>query len=819
MQKERKQYEMLKDSYSFLNQQMKQFEKTAELQMAIDYLLQAVGSYFSAGAVQLYKKEEGRYHLASAWVVEDGEVDECEDEEWIERKIYQENIEANQKDYILFQRDGDDLFVIPLFDRDKLIAVLTIVNPSEERAGGLTEIADMFGNWLANRLAKRDYLNRYNRVQKLLSGLGNDYTAVYIINLDTDAFEIIINQQSNNVAREQKFNDFSTYLDNYANKYVLEESREDMKRVLRYTYLKEHFEREEDLYFRFHTMENSIGQTYFEAHAVRQYENGGHFVVIGFRCVDALVKKEKEYQEELDRAYREAQQQLEVITSSIPGGIKISYDDPMYSFKYVSKQYAAMLGYGSVEEFMRMSGGSIVGIAHPDDVENGIAEALDQYSRSDNYDITYRMKCKDGTWKYIEDHGHKVINADGEVEHWNLILDKNELVQKTIELESAKKAEQVKNAFLSRMSHDIRTPLNGIIGLLEYADRHPNDTETISNNRKKAHIAAEHLLSLINDVLELNKLDDKNVTLVSEPFNFVDLMHNVKTISDMKASEQGISVFMEDKYFNIKNPYVFGSVLYVKRIFINIITNAIKYNKIGGSVWCRVEERDLNSESVEIAVKVTDSGIGMSDKFLKNIYTPFTQASYDARTDYSGSGLGMPIVKNLVDRMGGTISINSRENMGTTVEVVLPFKKAKRSDLPPAINPDERQDLSGIKALLVEDNDLNMEIAHCMLEDENVIVTEAYNGEEAVRLFTENPPGTYDIILMDIMMPVMDGLTASRKIRESGKTDASNIPIFAMTANTFSEDIEASKGAGMNEHIAKPIEMNKLMGKIVQYCR
>ena len=157
--------------------------------------------------------------------------------------------------------------------------------------------------------------------------------------------------------------------------------------------------------------------------------------------------------------------------------------------------------------------------------------------------------------------------------------------------------------------------------------------------------------------------------------------------------------------------------------------------------------------------------------------------------------------------------------MGTTVEVVLPFKKAKRSDLPPTINPDERQDLSGIKALLVEDNELNMEIAHCMLEDENVIVTEAYNGEEAVRLFTENPPETYDIVLMDIMMPVMDGLTAARRIRESGKTDALTIPIFAMTANTFSEDIEASKNAGMNEHIAKPIEMNKLMGKIVQYCR
>lgn len=814
MGKECKDYRVIKEVYAFLNQQMKRFEKTAELQPAIDHLLESIRIYFSASTVQLYKKEEGRYIPVSIWSEQDAEADN-----WTRRLIRQMDISEGWDEYILSQEGEDRLLLLPLLDKDKLIAVLTVVKPDEEKLDGLLEIADMLGSWLSNRLAKRAYINRDNRVQKLLSGLGNDYTAVYIINLDTDTFEIIINQQSNNVAREQKFHDFSTYLDNYADKYVLEESREDMKRILRYNYLKEHFEKNEDLYFRFHTMENSIGQTYFEAHAVRQYEGEGHFVVIGFRCVDAIVRKEKEYQEELDRAYKNAQQQLEVITSSIPGGVKISYDDPMYTFKYVSKQYAAMLGYDDVDEFMKVSKGSIVGIAHPDDVENGIAEALDQYSRSDHYAITYRMRCKDGTWKYIEDHGHKVINVDGEVEHWNLILDKNELVQKTVALESAKKAEQAKTEFLSRMSHDIRTPLNGIIGLLEYAERHPDDIETIRKNRKKAHVAAEHLLTLINDVLELNKLDDKNVTLISEPFNFIDMMHDVKTVSDMRASEAGISVFMEDRYFNIKNPYVFGSCEHVKRIFTNIITNAIKYNKVGGSVWCRIEERDLDYDRVEITVRVTDSGIGMSNEFLGNIYNPFTQATYDARTDYNGNGLGMPIVKNLIDRMGGRISINSKVNMGTTVEIVIPFKKAKRSDLPPKMNLEHRHDLTGIKALLVEDNELNMEIAHCMLEDENVIVTEAYNGEEAVQLFIDNPPGTYDIVLMDIMMPVMDGLTAAREIRKSDKEDAKTIPIFAMTANTFSEDVQASKEAGMNEHIAKPIDMKTLMGKIVQYCK
>lgn len=807
----------IRDVYHFLNRQMQQFERTAELQLAIDHLMEGLGEYFSADTVQLYKREEGLYTLASIWPALNPKVD-C----WI-RKTIRETDGQGTSGIRMFdgegEHEGDRLFAFPLLDNGKVIALLAIANPREDKVRLLLEIADMLDGWFANRLAKRDYLNRDNRVQKLLSGLGNDYTAVYMINLDTDTFEIIINKQSNNVAREQKFNDFSTYLDNYANKYVLEESREEMKRVLRFNYLKKHFETNSDFYFRFHTELNSIGQSYFEAHAVRQYENNGHFVVIGFRCVDALVKKEMEYQRELDLAYKNAQQQLDVIASSIQGGIKISYDDPFYTFKYVSKQYASMLGYDSVEELMETSGGTIIGIAHPDDVEHGIAEALEQYSHSDSYAITYRMKCKDGTWKYIEDHGHKVRNANGEVEHWNLILDKNELMQKTIELESAKRANQAKNEFLSRMSHDIRTPLNGIIGLLEYADRHPDDVKGLMVNRKKAHVAANHLLSLINDILELNKLDNGTVELVTEPFNFIDLMHDVKTISDMRAAEEGVSVFMEDSYFNIRDPYVFGSSLHVKQIFINIMTNAIKYNKAGGSVWCRISEEELEDGKITFTVRITDSGIGMSEEFLQNIYEPFSQENYDVKSVYFGTGLGMPIVKNLVDRMGGSISINSKVNMGTSVEVTIPFRKARRSDLPPKMELNENHDLTGVKVLLVEDNDLNMEIARCMLEDENMAVTEAWNGEDAVRVFENCAPGTFDVILMDIMMPVMDGLKATEVIRSLEREDAKTIPIFAMTANAFSEDVESAKRAGMNEHIAKPIRMKDLMAKISRYCK
>ena len=662
-------------------------------------------------------------------------------------------------------------------------------------------------------------LSEQQRLQKLLSGLGNDYTIVLLINLDTDKFEIVLNQASNNIAHQEKTVDYTDYLDNYANTYVVPESCEDMKRVLRKDNLLEHFKEHNDLYFRFRSVPNSLGQTCFEAHAVRQYDKYEHFCVIGFRCVDRIVAKELAYQRELDKAYQLARKQLDVITASLPGGLKISYDDSTYSFKYVSKQYAAMLGY-TVEELMEASGGNIVGIAHPDDLETGISEALKQYEKNDHYAITYRMKCKDGSYKYIEDHGHKVINSDGVVEHWNLILDKDELVTKTIELESARKAEEAKTAFLSRMSHDIRTPLNGIIGLLEYALRHPEDIPTIRKNRKKMQIAANHLLSLVNDILELNKLDEKHVTLFHEAFDLSELMHEVKTITEMRAAEHAISVHMDDNCLNLTNRYVYGSPLHVKQILINIISNSIKYNKAGGSVWCKVKEETTPDGQACFKFAIIDSGIGMNDNFLKNIFDPFVQeAQGGARTVYNGSGLGMAIVKGLVDRMGGTISVKSTLDVGTSVEITLLFDKAEADAVPKQqIFAPEETDLSEVHALVVEDNNLNMQIAKYILNDANISVTEAHDGLEAINIFSQHPAGTFDVILMDIMMPVMDGLTATRTIRALPRADAQAIPIFAMTANAFAEDVERAKEAGMNEHLAKPLNIQQVLGKIAHYC-
>lgn len=829
MNKSENKYDILKSAYDFLNRQISMFEKTVEIQTAQYQLLEEIGEYTKARTVQLTRFQDGEYLIVNEWSkARQHDAKELSEgislanyEGWTRRLLDGECIYMANREHIkddlrdayeeLKEYNIQSICAFPVMDDHKMIGLISIHDPDKEKIKGIQEIYEVLGNWLGYRLVKND-----NRVLKILSGLGEDYTAAYMINLETDYFEVIINQKTNNAAKQKKELTFTQYLNKYCDTYVIDKDCEAMKRALCKESVKKQFEKEDEFHFSFETIPNEIGQTCFQAHAVKEYGEDGKYAVIGFRCIDEILKREWQYQKELDKAYQMATKQLDIITAAIPGGIKISNDDDKYSFRYVSEQYAQMLGY-TVDEFMEASGGTIVGIAHPDDLEKGIEEALRQYEHGDHYEITYRMKCKDGSYKYIEDHGHKVRSEDGRVEHWNLILDKNELIEKTIALESEKKANAAKTTFLTRMSHDIRTPLNGLIGLMDISEKHKDDHALVDRNRKKARIAADHLLSLINDILELNKLGDEEVTLNEEIIDAKKLIHEVKTITEMKAAENGILLKMQSK--NIKHRYIKGSPLHIQQIFINIITNAIKYNKTGGKVNCLVEEIRQSDEKAGYKVIVEDNGIGIHKDFLDNIFKPFTQEAQDARSVYQGTGLGMSIVKNLVDRMGGTINIQSEAGIGTRVEIFLAFpivdeKKVQKQEKKETM----RKNLSGIKVLLAEDNELNREIAKFILEDENMIVTEAKDGQEALDIFKNSKENTFDLILMDIMMPVLNGLEASREIRNMQREDASKIPIFAMTANAFVEDKEKAEEAGMNEHISKPIDINVLIDKIAQYC-
>ncbi|MCR5176396.1 MAG: transporter substrate-binding domain-containing protein [Anaerovibrio sp.] len=383
-------------------------------------------------------------------------------------------------------------------------------------------------------------------------------------------------------------------------------------------------------------------------------------------------------------------------------------------------------------------------------------------------------------------------------------------------LAKAEKANAAKSSFLSRMSHDIRTPLNGIIGLLEISDRHGDDKELLKSNRNKARVAANHLLGLINDVLDMSKLEDGSIELAYEPFNINDLCSEVMTICNIRAKENGITSEY-DVDMKLDYPEVFGSPLHFKQILMNLINNGIKYNRPGGSISFTVVLNSHDEDNVTYDFIVKDTGIGIKKEFLKHIYEPFTQEKNDARSRYQGTGMGMAIVKALVDKMKGTISVESEVGVGTTFVVSIPFKINHDASYKNDKAESAASSIKGMRLLLVEDNELNMEIAQTLLEDEGAIVIPAEDGQLAYNKYMEMPAGSFDVILMDIMMPGWNGYETAQKIRSSSKADSQTIPIIAMTANTFVEDIKMAKEAGMNDHIGKPLNIDTLLTTLEKY--
>ena len=381
---------------------------------------------------------------------------------------------------------------------------------------------------------------------------------------------------------------------------------------------------------------------------------------------------------------------------------------------------------------------------------------------------------------------------------------------------AAKKAEaanEAKTEFLQRMSHDIRTPINGICGMLDMADHYADDMEKQSECRTKIKEASNLLLELVNEVLDMSKLESDEVVLEEIPFNLSSISREVFVVIEQIAAEQNIRIEWEKK--EITHRDLIGSPGHVKRVMMNILSNAVKYNRENG--WIYISCMEIPSEQPGMTTMefvCRDTGIGMTEEFQKCVFEPFAQEHTGSRTKFAGTGLGMAIAKNLVEKMGGTITFESKEGMGTTFVIRVPFKIDMDADKREEQKDVSEKSIKGLHILLAEDNELNMEIAEFVLQNEGADVTKAWNGQEAVELFEKSRPGEFDVILMDIMMPVMNGYEATKRIRSLDREDAKTIPIIAMTANAFTEDRIRAKEAGMDEHIAKPVDA-KLLVKVI----
>ncbi|MBR9941811.1 response regulator [Lachnospiraceae bacterium Marseille-Q4251] len=401
------------------------------------------------------------------------------------------------------------------------------------------------------------------------------------------------------------------------------------------------------------------------------------------------------------------------------------------------------------------------------------------------------------------------------LEHQKQELEKEEKYKAEL-LIAAKKAEaanEAKTEFLQRMSHDIRTPINGICGMLDVADHYADDMEKQMECRAKIKEASYLLLELVNEVLDMSKLEADEVILEEIPFNLSCISREVFVVIEQIAAEQNIRIVWEKK--EIIHRDLIGSPGHVKRVMMNILSNAVKYNRANGQIY--ISCREIPSEQPGMTTMefvCRDTGIGMTEEFQKHIFEPFAQEDAGSRTKFAGTGLGMAISKNLVEKMGGTITFESKEGAGTTFVIRVPFRIDTDRSGRPETGEKTEVSIRGLHILLAEDNELNMEIAEFLLQNEGAVVTKAWNGQEAVEIFEKSGSGEFDVILMDIMMPVMNGYEAAKRIRSLDREDAQVIPIIAMTANAFTEDRMKAKEAGMNEHIGKPVD-GKLLVKVI----
>lgn len=555
------------------------------------------------------------------------------------------------------------------------------------------------------------------------------------------------------------------------------------------------------------------------------------YIFLGYRNVDGILYKEKAIQEQLQRALDEAKLSNEIIEAIAKSYQYISRID-------ISKNWFEEISNRAVENMNYKKSGEVTS-GNRNVCKKLVAEEYQEafLKFADITTLPVRMKneetivmeyqMKDGNWhklRFIE----KKRDKDGNLTHVLCAIrsisdvkkKEQELLQQVAE---ARKDAALKSRFLSNMSHDIRTPINGIIGMTELADRYPDNPEMQKKCREKLLESARHLVSMVNDILDMNKLETEQFVENDIPFNLASVLNRVNTDQQMQAGKKKIDYVVDWEKSELNHMYLTGNPVYIEKLLTVITDNAVKFTKPGGnvSVWCREISEDDERAVYEFGC--SDNGIGMSEEFAGHAFEMFSQENKTSRTQYEGTGLGLAIAKKITERLGGTIEIKSKKNCGTTVTMTIPFKTGVQNlmQYTENVNTESTEDipLEGLHALIAEDNELNLEIAKLMLEETGICVECAADGKEAVAKFEESEPGYYDVIFMDIMMPYMNGWDATRKIRTLQRPDADKIPIIAMSANAFAEDIINSHISGMNWHLTKPIDADKLMTALKECIR
>lgn len=675
-------------------------------------------------------------------------------------------------------------------------------------------------------------LKQLEQGKHIMDKLSMDFTAVYVVDLNSGKYETLKLTQNTNALKmlnetQKPYETFHDYVAQYAKEYVPEDERAEFLKCFSYPYLKEQLCSTERFVFHYRSFPNAGDRQYFEVQAVKldsEADQSEFIILVGIRHIDEVLLKEKEIQDRLKKALEEAELKNEIISA-----IGKSYDY-ISRFDLKADTYEVVSGEENFPGIAKHRGCLSKDLRH--NCEQLVAEEYlegfltfcdvstmaERLQNEESLSMEYRTT--NGEWhrtrlivKKRDEHG-RVTHVLCAVRSIN--DEKRKEQQLALRAAEAKHETAMKTRFLSNMSHDIRTPMNGIIGLLDMAEEFPDDLQMQEKCRKKIRELSKYLLSMVNDILDMNKLQSGEIANQDMTFDIADMLRTVNEAAQIKAEEKQIEYIVEWEKSSYPHPYLVGNPLFTARILSILADNAIKFSHIGSTISVNCNEEQLDDKNVICEFVCKDHGIGMSKEFTEHAFELFSQENESSRTRYEGTGLGLAIAKKLTDRLHGTICLESEKGVGTTATVRIPFKIGTTDDIK-VVRDYKTISLQGIRVLLVEDNDLNMEIARFILEDQGMIVEGAVNGQEAVELFERSEPGYYSVILMDIMMPVLNGLDATRKIRTLNRTDAETIPVIAMSANAFSDDMIRSRLAGMNAHLAKPLDRKKIV-ETIQKC-
>lgn len=655
-----------------------------------------------------------------------------------------------------------------------------------------------------------------SEIESTLLALCNDYNIVYLCDLENDSLRVIKDTYS--LINANLEHSYSSVLSTFQSIESLKKDNENYLDCLKREHLMETIQNQDELSLQFRFKE-----IYMETRIVKVPSDHGVKVILGSRNINDIVKKREEQNKQLQDALiveRTFNNIIRAIGSIYMGIATINLVDKSYiilSNKNPDQHIFKPNSTGNIEQLKEFFVNYNVAPKYKDEILEFIDFTTLAQRMKDKQMISMELESISGRWYTCSFIVEKKDKNGNITDVLMTISDIDEIKYKELEVkeklkeaaEEANQANIAKTNFLRRMSHDIRTPLNGIVGMINLAQRYKNDKEKLYECKEKVLTSLDYLLSLINDILDMSKVESNALVLDPKPFDLIETLNSIIAIIETSANEHNIQFIGGKSLSYIPHRYFIGSQEYLNRLLMNIASNAIKYNKKGGSITLYCKEILSNENMALMQFVCSDTGLGMSEEFQKHAFEPFTCEGKTTITGYSGTGLGLSIVKEIVDMMDGSIEMDSKENVGTTFVVTIPLQMDSNPKIKVQTNEKELN-LSGKKALLVEDNEINLEIAKIMLQDLGLIVTPAQNGKEALDIFEQSDTHTFDYIFMDVMMPVMGGLEATRRIRSLDREDAKTTPIIALSANAFEDDIKECLDAGMNAHVAKPIDVHAL---------